>query len=98
MLQRILLPSVLVIAVVAGIWYLSQAADETRDVRRRLDELSASINASTTDGRGPAARGAQLGTFFTDDVEIDLGRGATPIRGRATLISMAERLQPRTAA
>lgn len=98
MLQRILIPSVLVIALVAGVWYLSQARDETRDVRRRLDELSASINSSTTDGRGPEARAVELGAFFTEDVEIDLGRGAAPIRGRAMLISMAERLQPRTAA
>ena len=98
MLQRVLVPSVLVIALVAGVWYLSQGRDETRDVRRRLDELCDSVNSSTTDGRGPHARAAELGLFFTDDVEIDLGRGAAPIRGRATVISMAERLQPRTAA
>ena len=98
MLRRILVPSVLVIALVAGVWYFTQARDETRDVRRRLDELSASVNASTTDGRGPEARAAQLGAYFSEDVEIDLGRGAAPIRGRATVISMAERLQPRTGA
>jgi hypothetical protein len=98
MLQRILLPSALVIVLVAGVWYLVQARDETRDVRRRLDDLCSSVNSSTTDGRGPEARAAQLGAFFTDDVEIELGRGAAPIRGRATVVSMAERLQPRTAA
>ena len=50
------------------------------------------------DGLGPEARGAQLGAFFTDDVDVDLGRGAAPIRGRETVIGMAARLQPRTAA
>ena len=98
MLQRVLFPSLLVIALVAGVWYLLQERDDTRDVRRRLDELCDSVNASTTDGRGPEARAVQLGTFFTEDVEIELGRGAAPIRGRATVVSMAERLQPRTAA
>jgi SnoaL-like protein len=98
MLQRVVGPSVLVIALVVGVWYLLQGRDETRDVRSLLDDLSASVNSSTTDGRGPEARAAQLGAFFTEDVEIDLGRGAAPIRGRAMVISMAERLQPRTAA
>lgn len=98
MLQRIAVPSALVIALVAGVWYFAQGRDETRDVRRRLDAFCDSVNASTTDGRGPEARAAQLGTFFTEDVEIDIGRGAAPIHGRATVISMAERLQPRTAA
>ena len=98
MLRRVLVPSVLVIALVTGLWYLMQGRDETRDVRRRLDEFCDSVNASTTDGRGPEARAAQLGAFFTEDVEIELGRGAAPIRGRGTVVSMAERLQPRTAA
>lgn len=98
MLQRVVIPSALVVLLVAGIWYAAQGRDETRDVRRRLEALSESVNSSTTDGRGPEARAAQLGAFFADDVEIDLGRGAQPIRGRAMVISMAERLQPRTAA
>jgi SnoaL-like domain len=98
MLRRVLVPVVVVIALVAGGWYLLQGRDETRDVRQRLDQFCASVNASITDGRGPEARAAELGAFFTEDVEIELGRGAAPIRGRATVISMAERLQPRTAA
>lgn len=98
MLRRIVVPSSIVIAAAIAVWYLTRSADETADVRRRLDALSAAVNASTTDGRGPAARANEFGGFFTDDVEINLGAGTTPIRGRATLISMAERLQPRTAA
>ena len=46
----------------------------------------------------PEARSAQLGTFFTEDVDVELGSGAAPIHGRATIIGMAARLQPRTAA
>ncbi len=98
MVQRVLVPSVAVIVLVAGVWYFSQANDQTAGVRRRLQSLSDEVNRSTTDGRGPEARAAQLGAFFTDDVDIDLGAGAAPIRGRATVVSMAERLQPRTAA
>ena len=56
------------------------------------------VNRSTVDGLGPEARGVQLGAFFAEDVDVDLGRGAAPIHGRDTVIGMAERLQPRTAA
>jgi hypothetical protein len=98
MLRRILLPSTAVVLLVAGVWYLSQANDETADVRRRLQALCDDVNSSTTDGRGPEARAGQLGLFFTDDVDVDLGNGAMPIKGRPTVVAMAARLQPRTAA
>jgi hypothetical protein len=98
MLRRVIVPSTAVILLVAGVWYFSQGSDETAGVRRRLQSLADEVNRSTTDGRGPEARAAQLGAFFTEDVDIDLGGGAAPIRGRATVVSMAERLQPRTAA
>ena len=58
----------------------------------------ANFNSSTVDGHGPEARARQLGAYFTDDAEVDLGRGAVPIKGRETLIGMAGRLQPRTSA
>jgi hypothetical protein len=96
--RGVLVASAAVIAAAVAVWFVTHSADETTDVRRRLDALSAAVNASTTDGRGPEARAHEFGTYFTDDIEIDLGSGAAPIRGRATLISMAERLQPRTAA
>jgi hypothetical protein len=47
---------------------------------------------------GPDERSARLGAFFAEDVDVDLGRGAAPIRGRETVLGMAERLHPRTAA
>ena len=82
---------------IAG-WYLLVPGGGSANVRARLQALSDMINSSTVDGLGPEARGAQLGAFFTDDVDVDLGGGAAPIRGRETLIGMAGRLQPRTAA
>ena len=98
MLRRALLPATAVVVLVAGVWYFSQANDETADIRRRLQALCDDVNSSTTDGRGPEARATQLGMFFTEDVDVDLGKGAMPIQGRPTIIAMAARLQPRTAA
>jgi hypothetical protein len=67
-------------------------------VKSRLEALRAAVNTSTADGIGSVARAANIGAFFTDDVVVDLGQGTAPIRGRLTLVGMAERLQPRTAA
>jgi hypothetical protein len=78
-------------------WLLLGRGDETTVITARLNTLAGEINHSTVDGFGTAARAVQLSTYFTDDVEIDFGQGQA-IRGRATLIGMAERLQPRTAA
>jgi hypothetical protein len=86
------------VALAVGAWYLLVPASGSANVRARLRALSDMVNSSTVDGLGPEARSAQLGAFFTDDVDVDLGQGAAPIRGRATLIGMAGRLQPRTAA
>ena len=67
-------------------------------VSRHLEALADEVNAGTTDGAGLAARAAQLGQYFTDDVAIDLGPGASAVRGRATVLDMLSRLQPRTSA
>jgi hypothetical protein len=88
-----------VVAVLAGgAWYVTSSDVEGADVRRRLEAFAQDVNTSTTDGRTPEARAAHLGSYFTDDVEVDLGHGSAPIRGRETVIGIAERLQPRTAA
>jgi hypothetical protein len=87
-----------VAALAVAAWLLLGPAGGSANVRARLLALSDMINSSTVDGLGPEARGAQLGAFFTEDVDVDLGQGAAPIRGRDTLIGMAGRLQPRTAA
>jgi SnoaL-like protein len=95
---RIVAVGAAIIVVVLAVRYLVRPADETARVRQRLEALVADVNRSTTDGQGMEARSAQLGDYFTDDVEIDLGQGAVPIQGKATLLAMAVRLQPRTAA
>jgi SnoaL-like domain len=87
-----------VVAIAAGAWFVLTPADSGAPVRARLQSLATMVNRSTVDGLGPEARSAQLGAYFTEDVDVDLGRGAAPIRGRTTVMGMAERLQPRTAA
>jgi hypothetical protein len=86
------------VAVVAALFGWMRWGTEAATIERRLVALAAEINESTTDGFGLQARSAQLGTYFTDDVAIDLGRGTNPIRGRATVLDMLSRLQPRTSA
>jgi hypothetical protein len=87
-----------VVALALGAWYLLTPADAGAMVRARLQAFSDVVNRSTVDGQGPEVHGAQLGAFFAEDVDVDLGHSAAPIRGRDTVIGMAERLQPRTAA
>ncbi|HMI44300.1 MAG TPA: nuclear transport factor 2 family protein, partial [Gemmatimonadaceae bacterium] len=71
---------------------------EARTIRERIEALRTEVNASTVDGLGTAARATQIGSYFTDDAVVELGGGSVPIRGRETLMDMAARLQPRTAA
>jgi hypothetical protein len=97
-MPRIAVTVVAAVAVAAGVWFIYAPFDAGRAVEARLESLSDMVNRSTVDGLGPEARAAQLGAFFTEDVDIELGQGAAPIRGRTTIIGMAERLQPRTAA
>jgi hypothetical protein len=90
--------SAIVIAVAAAGWYLFGPAAEGAAVRARLRAFTDTVNGQPTDGLDPAARAVRLGSFFADDVDVDLGPGTAPIRGRETIVGMAERLQPRTAA
>jgi hypothetical protein len=98
MFRRLAIVTAVLAAIVAAAWYITQADDEGAPIRRRLKAFADEVNSSTIDGHGPEARAAELGAFFTEDAEVDLGRGATPIKGRDTLVSMAGRLQPRTSA
>jgi hypothetical protein len=97
-MRQVALIAAVVVALAAGFWFFYAPADTASAVKERLQSLSEMVNRSTVDGLGPEARAAQLGAFFTDDVDVDLGRGAAPIRGRDTVVGMAARLQPRTAA
>ena len=87
------------LAVVAGVWiWRTWWPSAEQQVRRRLDAFAEEFNESTTDGLGTLARAARMSTYFTEDVVVDLGKGTPPIVGRDTLVGMAARLQPRTAA
>ena len=92
-----ILAAVLIVAAGAWWWTRSGTPDE-RAIRGRLTALADEINGGTTDGLGTVARAARLGDFFAPDVVVELGQGSPPIQGRETLMGMAARLQPRTAA
>jgi hypothetical protein len=90
---------ILLAAVVLGVAaWRHWSPDDKRDVRRRLNAFAAEFNETTARGLATAAHAARIGTYFTDDVVVELGEGTPPIRGRETLIAMTARLQPRTAA
>ena len=97
-MRRIGLIVVVVVAAAAGVWFALAPRDPGAGVKSRLQAFSEMVNRSTIDGLGPEARAVQLGEFFTEDVDVDLGQGTAPIRGRGTVTGMAVRLQPRTAA
>jgi SnoaL-like protein len=78
-------------------WRLWRSDDE-HAIRQRLEALTAEINSTVNDGLGTVARAADIGSYFTSNVVVDLGEGAAPIVGRTTLVGMASRLERRTAA
>jgi hypothetical protein len=88
----------IVVAIAAAAVYFSTPGDEGAAVRKRLQQLTDDVNTSTVEGIGTIERAVQLASFFADDVDVDLGQGSAPIHGRETVLGMAERLQPRTAA
>lgn len=95
--------STAVIATVAvvglAIWaWRTWWPDDKRDIRNRLTALADDFNEGTTEGLGTIARAARLGTYFTEDVVVELGQGSPPIHGRETIIGIASRLQLRTSA
>jgi hypothetical protein len=90
--------AVLILAA-AGLWMWRYAAPaDEREIKRRLHDFADAFNVASTDGLATTARAARLGQFFTEDIVVELGSGSPPIHGRDTLIGMAARLQPRTAA
>lgn len=97
--RQVVRPTVLVLlAVLAVVVWRGRMTDEERAIRDRLSALRGEVNASAADGLANVTRAARIGGYFTDEAVVDLGEGAPPIRGRDTLMGMAARLQPRTAA
>jgi len=88
---------VLVLAALAAFAWRTRETGDKRAIRERIEALRTEVNVSTRDGLGTAARSAQIGSYFTEDAIVELGGGSS-IRGRATLMDMTARLQPRTAA
>jgi SnoaL-like domain len=98
--RRFAVPAaILVVLIGAAVfaWRTRETPNE-REIRSRLDTLRNEVNTSTKDGIGVAVHAAQIGSYFTDDAIVELGEGATPIKGRDTIMGMVARLQPRTAA
>lgn len=88
---------VAVVAISLIAWRTWFPGEEAK-IRARLVELSDEINKGAVEALEGIARAASIGSYFADDVVVDLGEGTAPISGRATVIGMAARLQPRTAA
>ncbi len=93
---KIALASLAVLGILLA-WRTWGSSDE-RAIRQRLEALTVDINTTAGEGLDGVAHAAALAGFFSDDVVVDLGEGASPIVGRATLVGMASRLQRRTAA
>jgi hypothetical protein len=85
------------LAAVAYFAWSRWGSDDERAIRERIEALRSEVNRSAN-GLAAISRATNIGSYFTEDVVVDLGQGAAPIRGRMTIMGMAERLQPRTAA
>ena len=90
---RALTLAVLTLAACAGC-----ARGEEAAIRARLAALADEVNRPPAEGLALVAHAQSVGDYFTDDVSVELGPGAMPIQGRATLVGMVARLQSRTAA
>jgi ketosteroid isomerase-like protein len=71
--------------------------DDRAQITSQLKRFTEGVNTSAPEGLPSVTRAAELGSFFTDDVVVELGEGSAPIQGRETLIAMAARLQGRLA-
>jgi hypothetical protein len=86
-----------VAAVAAGLAWWMWRPDAEREIRRRLASFASDFNRRAGEGLGSVSHAVSLGGYFSEDVRVDLGPGTSTIEGRATIIGMATRLQPRTA-
>ena len=95
--QAVFVAALAIAVAVFWFWWKAPSSAE-REVRGVFQDLVAELNSGTTEGFGTVAHAARIGSFFTPNVVVELGQGAVPIEGRETLIGMAARLHPRTAA
>jgi ketosteroid isomerase-like protein len=80
------------------VWLLARPTSDEAAIKHHLSAFSSEANESIVKGLGLAAHAAAVGSYFTDDVVVDLGHGSAPIHGRETVVGMVNRLQPRIAA
>ena len=99
MTRRVAVRAFVLLLLVAGgvLAWRSRATPDELAIRARLNSLSHDVNSGAKDRIGVAQHAAEIGSYFTDDVTVELGEGSPPIKGRDTLIGMITRLQPRTA-
>ena len=95
--RRVTVAAAIVAAVALVAWFFRMPGDEA-SIRRRLQAFVDDVNRTSTQGLSSVSHAAAIGAYFTEDVRVDLGQGSTPIDGRATVVGMATRLQPRIAA
>jgi hypothetical protein len=98
MSRRLQIAVAVLVLAGAGLWWWRGGSAAEREIRALFHNFANELNSGTTDGLSLLARAAQIGDSFTPDVVVELGQGSTPIHGRETLMGMATRLQPRTAA
>lgn len=80
------------------LWWRGWYSGEEREIRATLAALAGAFNQADSGATASLARAARIGSYFAPDVVVDLGPGSGHIQGRETLVGMAARLQPRTAA
>ena len=96
--QALVILAAAALAVTLAWWWWSAASPAEREVRRLFAEFAEEFNDTSSAGFATLAHAVRIGEFFTIDVVVELGHGSAPIQGRETLIGIASRLQPRTAA
>jgi hypothetical protein len=84
----------IVAALVAAYYgYQTWFPDDEGRIRTALDELATTVSQSGGEGLSQVARAARFGSFFTQDVVVDLGPPFSPIHGRDTIMALAARSQ-----
>ncbi len=86
---------ILAVALAAAYYaYRRYFPDDEAVIRARLDDLAATVShTGGGEGFSTLTRAAKFGTFFTQDVVIDIGGGFAPIQGRDMVLALAAKAQ-----